>query len=161
MRKFSLLACAVLALVVSGGCANQKPNSAEPESFAKKLISEKVAIAAGAQRDYAALLAEDYSTIQRRQASFSADTVDIDYIGSPKELVQTVAARYGYAFRETGKPIDLRPVNIRMKGVTPEEILRNVGNQIDSGGDVVLDKGVKAITIQYKNRDGADRRNQS
>lgn len=150
-RGLAVLAAAVAALVA--GCATKPTGEPMPESFAHKLIAEKAAIAAGAQRDYAALLAEDYSTIVRRQAAFDADTVDIDYIGSPRELVQTIAARYGYSFAETGRLIDLRPVNIRMKGATPESILKNVGNQMDAAGDVVLNRANKAITIEYKQRD--------
>ena len=148
-----LAVLAVAASTLATGCATKPSTEPVPESFAHKLIAEKSAIAAGAQRDYAALLAEDHSTILRRQAAFEADTVDIDYIGSPRELVQTIAARYGYSFAETGRAIDLRPVNIRMKGVTPESILKNVGNQMDAAGDVVLNRMGKSITIEYKQRD--------
>ena len=155
MRK-QTLATICVALSVLSGCASQKvAEGDDSEGFARKLIAEKAAIAAGAQRDYAALLAEDYSTVTRRQAAFDRDTIDIDYIGSPKEIIQTIASRYGYSFNELGRPIDLRPVNIRVKGVTPEEVLRNVGNQMDAGGDVVLNRTAKSITIEYKQRDSA------
>ena len=116
----------------------------------------KAAIAAGAQRDYASLLAEDWTTVQKRWAAFETDTIDVDYIGNPKELVQSIASRYGMSFSEVGKQIDLRPVNIRVKGVTPDALLRNVGNQMHAAADIVLNKPAKSLTIEYKNRDTSD-----
>ena len=146
--------CAGLAItLLLGGCATNVP---QDEDFASKLIAEKAAIAAGAQRDYASLLAEDYTTVQKRWAAFETDTIDVDYIGNPKELVQSIASRYGMSFRETGKQIDLRPVNIRMKGVTPDALLRNLGNQMHAAADVVLDRPAKALIIEYKTRDISD-----
>lgn len=146
-----LTAGAALAALVLSACGTT--GQPREEDFASKLISEKAAIAAGAQRDYAALLAEDYSTVLKRQAAFDSDTIDVDYIGNPKELVQSVASRYGMAFNEMGKPVELRPINIRMKGVTPDNLLRNIGNQINAGADVVLNKQTKSVTIEYKARD--------
>ncbi len=147
--------CAGLAMaLLLGGCATNAPQ--EDEDFASKLIAEKAAIAAGAQRDYASLLAEDLTTVQKRWAAFETDTIDVDYIGNPKELVQSIASRYGMSFSEVGKQIDLRPINIRMKGVTPDALLRNVGNQMHAAADIVLDKPAKALIIEYKNRDTSD-----
>lgn len=146
--------CAGLAItLLLGGCATNVP---QDEDFVSKLIAEKAAIAAGAQRDYASLLAEDYTTVQKRWAAFETDTIDVDYIGNPKELVQSIASRYGMSFSETGRQIDLRPVNIRMKGVTPDALLRNLGNQMHAAADVVLDRPAKALIIEYKNRDISD-----
>lgn len=139
-----------LALML-GGCAANAPRG--EEDFASRLIAEKAAIAAGAQRDYAALLAEDYSTVTRRQATFDTDTIDVDYIGNPRELVQSIASRYGYAFSETGRTIEMRPVNIRMKGATPDSVLRNIGNQVNAAADIVLNRTSKSVAIEYKTRD--------
>lgn len=145
--------CAGLAMaLLLGGCATNA-NAPQEEDFASKLIAEKAAIAAGAQRDYASLLAEDYATVQKRWAAFETDIIDVDYIGNPKELVQSIASRYGMSFSEIGKQIELRPVNIRMKGVTPDALLRNLGNQMHAAADVVLDRPAKALIIEYKNRD--------
>ena len=147
--------CAGLAMaLLLGGCATNAPK--DEEDFASKLIAEKAAIAAGAQRDYASLLAEDWTTVQKRWAAFETDTIDVDYIGNPKELVQSIATRYGMSFSEVGKQIDLRPVNIRVKGVTPDALLRNVGNQMHAAADIVLNKPAKSLTIEYKNRDTSD-----
>ena len=77
----------------------------------------------------------------------------MDYIGNPRELVQSLASRYGMAFSETGRPAELRPINIRMKGVTPDSVLRNIGNQMHLAADLVLNRPGKSLTIEYKNRD--------
>lgn len=152
--QFKTLATACVSAMILAGCGTAPVADGEDtEGFAKRLISEKAAIAAAAQRDFAALQAEDYSTVTRRQAKFDQDVISMDFIGAPRELVQTIASRYGYSFNEIGRPIDLRPVNIRVKAVTPEEILRNVGNQIDAGGDILLNRESKTITLQYKQRD--------
>lgn len=147
-------ACTGLTLALMlAGCATNAPK--EEEDFASRLIAEKAAIAAGAQRDYAALLAEDYSTVTRRQAAFDTDTIDVDYIGNPRELVQSIAARYGYAFSETGKTIDMRAINIRMKGASPDSVLRNIGNQVNAAADIVLNRNARTVVIEYKARDSA------
>lgn len=148
--KFRVFCVAVSAAML-GACASTTAD--KEEEFASRLIAEKAAIAAAAQRDYAALLAEDYTTLQKRWARFDEDVIDVDYIGNPKELVQSVASRYGMGFAEMGKQTDLRPINIRMKGVKPDDLLRNIGNQIHQGADIVFNKPEKLITIEYKNRD--------
>lgn len=147
-------ACASLTLALMlAGCAANTPQG--EEDFASRLIAEKAAIAAGAQRDYAALLAEDYATVAKRQATFDTDTIDVDYIGNPRELVQSIASRYGYGFSETGKPIDMRPINIRVKGATPDSVLRNIGNQVNAAADIVLNRSTRTVAIEYKARDAA------
>lgn len=133
------------------GCASNPPQQ-EEEDFATRLMAEKAAIAAAAQRDYAALLAEDYATLQKRWTAFDADTIDVDFIGNPKELVETIASRYGMSFGETGQKLDLKTINIRVKGVKPDAVLRNIGNQIHAGADLIFDRSTKSLTIEYKNR---------
>jgi len=146
LHPLALTCAGLIAALLIGGCAPMR----QEEDFASRLISEKAAIASAAQRDYAALLAEDYSTVQKRQAAFETDTIDVDYIGDPKELVQTIAARYGMAYAETGRISDLRPINIRMKAVSPDSVLHNIGNQMDAAANVILNLPAKTVTIEYK-----------
>jgi len=103
-----------------------------------------------AQRDLAATTAEGQQQILRRQAALDADEVDIDYLGKPQPLLEAVAYRYGYKYVETGKRGDLKTVNIRVAKRPVVEVLRDVGYQIDSGADVVLDKDAKIIRLIYK-----------
>ena len=140
----------LIAVLLMSGCAANGP---EKEDFASSLIAEKTAIAAAAQRDYVALLSEDYSTLQKRWLSFDKDTIDLDFIGNPKELIQTIASRYGMSFSEVGRPVEFRQINIRMSGVKPDDALRNIGNQINAAADIVFNRTSHSITIEYKKRD--------
>lgn len=142
-----LLAAAALA-----GCAAPSSTTDDTEAFASRLIADKVAVAADAQRDYVALVNEDKTVLLRKQAAMESDEVDVDYIGQPQELLQTFAHRYGYRYIESGKRTDLRMINVRMLKTAPVEVLRNVGYQVDSGADVVLDKNAKTLRLIYKNQ---------
>lgn len=143
----------VLLLVVGSlfGCASTPvPVEEDTEAFASKVIADKVGVAADAQRDYAALVNEDRAVMLKKQAAFDADLIDVDYIGKPQELLQTLAHRYGYKYVESGKRNDLRTVNIRVRRTSPVEVMKNVGYQIDSMADVVLEKNAKVLRLNYK-----------
>jgi len=152
MGKFKVISCAVTVVATLAGCATQmQPSTNDTEAFATRMIADKVAIAAEAQREYVALVREDMTVIDRKQTSIETDEVDVDYIGKPQELLQTFAYRYGYKYVETGKRMALRTINIKVLKVAPIEVLRNVGHQVDNSADVVLDKGAKTLRLIYKN----------
>lgn len=152
MGKFKKLGMAVAVIATLAGCASSpQPTTSDTEAFASRLIADKVAVAADAQRDYVALVSEDKTVLNRKQASIETDEVDVDYIGKPQELLQTFAYRYGYKYVESGKRSNLRTINVRVQKVAPVEVLRNVGHQVDNGADVVLDKGAKTLRLIYKN----------
>lgn len=140
----------VLAMFV--GCASKPPAevTTDSEAYARKIILEKVDAAISAQRDLAATTAEGQQQILRRQATLDADEVDIDYLGKPQALLESLAYRYGYKYIETGKRTDLKTVNIRVVKRGVLEVLRDVGYQIDGGADVVLDKDAKTVRLIYK-----------
>jgi len=144
----------VLALImfVFTGCVTSPVTSGEDtEAFARRLIANKLAIAANAQREYVELVNEDKSVILRKQAAIETDEVDVDYIGKPQELLQIFAYRYGYRYIESGKRNELRTINVRVQNVSPIEVLRNIGYQVDTAADVVLDKNTKTLRLIYKN----------
>lgn len=142
----------VLAAAALSGCATSPvPTTKDTEAFASRLLAEKVAVAADAQREYAALVNEDRLALSRKQAAMETDEVDVDYIGKPQELLQTFAYRYGYRYIESGKRVDLRTINVRVQKAPPIEVLRNIGHQVDAAADVVLDKNDKTLRLIYKN----------
>lgn len=148
-KKGLVLALAAVALA---GCATSPvPTTQDTEAFASRLIADKVAVAADAQREYVALVNEDKSVLSRKQAAMETDEVDVDYIGKPQELLQTFAYRYGYRYIESGKRVDLRTINVRVQKTPPIEVLRNIGYQVDAAADVVLDKNAKTLRLIYKN----------
>lgn len=148
---FSLMLCASMV-----GCASNtpQPTTRDTEAFASKVISDKVAVAANAQREYVALLNEDMAVLTRKQTSLESDEIEVDFIGKPQELLQTFAHRYGYRYVETGRTAELRTINVKTARAKPIDVLRNVGHQIDHGADLVLDKDAKVLRLVYKNDRG-------
>src|SRR5581483_10310486 len=116
-----------------------------------RLLADEVAVASDAQRDYAQVLAENGRVLSKKQAAIETDQVDVDYIGKPQEILQSIAYRYGYNYVETGRRSDLRIINVRLSKAAPVEVLRSVGYQISYGAEVVLDKKSKAVRLIYKN----------
>lgn len=141
-----------LLLISLTGCVT--PPSSDPErgsvAFAARLMAEKSALAAQAQADYSALVAEDHLVRERKQASIESDEVDIDFIGSPNEFLQTFAHRYAFRYVESGARRQLININVRVTKTSPVEVLRTVGNQITGGADVVLDRELRVIRLIYK-----------
>lgn len=148
MKKSIVL---VLAGLILTGCSSTK-KEVEPDSeaFAHRMIADKVALAANAQHDYVAILAEGMIVLTRKQAALDTDQVDVDFIGKPRELLQTFAYRYGYKFVETGKSRTLKTVNVRVTRMSPIEVLRNIGYQINNAADVELDRNTKTLRLIYK-----------
>ena len=42
-------------------------------------------------------------------------------------------------------------MNVRIKSINPEEVMRSIAHQIDYAGDLVLDKNTRVIRLVYKN----------
>ncbi|MGV5489269.1 DotD/TraH family lipoprotein [Pseudomonas sp. XP2] len=141
----------LLALVALGGCASSaKPTTDDTEAFASRIIADKVSVAVNSQHNYVSRLNADRVQAASRQAAVDTDQVDIDFIGKPQELLQTFASRYGYAYVESGKRVDLKPINVWVRRATPINVLKDVGAQIDTGADVVLDKSTNTLRLIYK-----------
>lgn len=135
------------------GCANQSVATSEADAAqarVRKLIADKAEVAVQAQRDLAAAKQEAKDQAVRKQATLDEDEVDIDYVGMPQPLLQSIAYRYGYKYLEMGKRGDLKVVNLRVTRAHVVDVLRDVGLQVDSGADVVLDKDAKVIRLIYK-----------
>jgi len=151
MKKTYAASAILLALGMVSGCTTTPSSTAQDtEAYAATLLAEKAAVAADAQKNYVALVAEDKSITLQKQNSIETDEVDIDYIGTPQDLLQTFAYRYGYRYIESGSRQRLKNINLRLSKSSPIEVLRNVGNQITSGGDIVLDKNGKLLRLIYK-----------
>ena len=147
MINMNLINSMIISITITGCSA--LPLSSD-SSLAESVIAQKVSIAAEAQRDYLALLQED-SRIQRiRNEDFNNELVDVDYIGKPLPILSSMGNRYGFNLVEIGKRKELRIINIRMKNVSPVEVLRSIAQQIDYSANVILDKNSNTIRIVYK-----------
>lgn len=149
LKKLALL-CASSVIVLSGCTTPHPPVGKDSVSFAERILADKAVVAAESQAKYAALVAEDKEIVLRKQNSIETDEVDIDFIGSPHELLQTFAYRYGYRYVETGPRRQLRNINIKIVKSSPTEVLRQIGNQITYAGDIVLDKQTKTVRLIFK-----------
>jgi len=144
---------AVLLGAVLSGCASTNTHPEPAEAPLEKLISEKLVISAKAQSDYSALITENTRTLTRRQQDLDVgEPVDVDFIGKPQELLMTFAYRYGYRYIETGKRAELHIINVRVVNQPPQEVLRSIGQQVDNGADVELDRPAKIVRLIYKNQ---------
>ena len=146
LNKFAIV---VAAPMVLAACATTRVTS--DSRMAESIIASQVTVAADAQREYAAIIAEDARISYQKNEEMNTDVIDVDYIGKPLPLLQGFSTRYGYNFIEIGKRRDLRIINVRMKSTTPEEVMRSVAHQINYAGDVVLDKNTRVIRLIYKN----------
>lgn len=149
--KLSLRSLSVLAMLPLAGCAiTTTTNPVTEDVYANRLMAEKMAVAADAQREYAALVAEGQSRVARKQEMLEIDLINVDYIGMPQELLQTLAYRYGYRFVEVGQRQQLRSINVNVKQARPVDILQTIGQQVDQRADVVLSLSSRTIRLQYK-----------
>lgn len=149
--KSKLRTLPVLLVLSLAGCAiGPAPNPVTEEVYANRLMAEKMAIAADAQREHAALVAEGQSRIERKQEMLELDLISIDYIGMPQELLQTIAYRYGYRFVEIGRRQQLRSINIKVEQTSPVDVLRTIGQQVDRNANVVLSLTTRTIRLEYK-----------
>mgnify|MGYP000250455473 CR=1 FL=1 len=138
-----------IALVLTG-CGTSNPDQVTHEVYANRLMADKMAVAADAQRQYAALLAEGQSRVERKQEMLEHDQINVDYIGMPQELLQTIAYRYGYRYVEVGQRTQLRAINLKVVDMSPTDVLRSIGQQIDRQADVVLSYPTRTIRLTYK-----------
>jgi defect-in-organelle-trafficking protein DotD len=114
-------------------------------------MADEVTQAVQAQQSFEQVLAENARTLTLKQRAIDSDQVDIDYIGKPQDILQTIAYRYGYGYAETGKRQDLRIINVRLSKTSPVDILRSISYQIAYGAKVVLDKKTKELRLVYLN----------
>jgi len=143
--------CALIVLLA--GCAfgpSRPADEVTHEVYANRLMADKMAVAADAQRDYAALVAEGKARVERKQEMLQQDLINVDYIGMPQELLQTIAYRYGYRYVEVGQRVQLRTINVKVEGASPTDVLRTIGQQIDRQADVVLSLPTRTIRLTYK-----------
>lgn len=151
--KLSFTLSPLLLALTLAACAT-KPTpaqlAAESEAQARQIIVGKVDAAVQAQRELAEATQEGQQMMLRKQATLTADEVDIDYIGKPQPLLESLAHRYGYKYIETGKRLELKTINLRVVKRPVLEVLRDIGYQIDHGADLVLDKDAKIVRVVYK-----------
>jgi len=139
------------ALALLAGCASAPQHTtADTEAFASRLIADHVGVASHAQRDFVAWEAEQRHDASQRYDALQTETVDVDFIGRPDELLRAFATRYGLMYVALGHREEVRAVNVRMTHTTPLDVIRNVSQQIAPQGEVVLDEAEHALRLIYR-----------
>lgn len=144
------VAFALLAGTLSGCATAPKPTGTDTEAFASRLIADHVQTASTAQRDYTAWMSAQRQDATQRNAALGVDTVDVDFIGPPSELLRAFALRYGLRFVTLGHREHARVVNVRMTRTAPLDVIRNVSQQIAPEAEVVLDESEKTVRLIYR-----------
>jgi len=127
------------------------PPPSSGSQYISSVMADDVTQAVQAQQAFQEVLAENARTLTLKQKAIATDQVDIDYIGTPQDILQTIAYRYGYAYVETGRREDLRIINVRLNKTAPINVLRSISYQISYGAKVVLDKNAKQLRLVYLN----------
>lgn len=148
----NILVKALLIAVSLSGCAHQPTALNESETKAEELLKKKIITASEANNEYSLAIRENFATLPRKQIMLERDRINVDYIGKPESLLQTLANRYGYQYIEIGKRSELPTINIRQGEVTPELLIENIKVQINEAADLLIDKRDKTLRLVYRNK---------
>lgn len=119
------------------------------ESSILEIISQESQRAILAQQSLLKYSQTYSDVIDYRTKNFETDKIYVDYIGSPRNVLASVAIKYDYRFIEQGKLRDLPVVNFTNYYATPEQIVVQVDAQIGQSAKVSVDKNNKVITLHY------------
>ncbi|OOR88638.1 hypothetical protein B0181_07940 [Moraxella caviae] len=134
------------------GCATTTHhiNQANVQSYSPvEIIAQESQKAATAMQVLTKYRQAQSRTLDMRQASFENDKVYVDYIGKPRQLLASVAIKYGYRFIEVGNVRDLDTVNFTKVHGTPEDILINLNAKLGDTASIAINKQDKTITLIY------------
>lgn len=152
MKKF-LLATTIISSLIMTGCA-----TTQDTSYANGSISSYSPLEIVAQESQKALQAQQIltkfkqaqnATLDIRQRNFETDKIVVDYIGKPRNLLSSIAIKYGYRFLEVGTTRDLPIVNFTQVYGTPSDIIVNLDAQLQNQAKIAINENEKVITLIY------------
>ena len=153
MKKLPLTLLATTAIFSVVGCASLNPGidrDMNIESYSPlEIISQESQKALQAQQILTKYKQNMNQTLDYRQRSFETDKIVVDYIGKPRNVISSIAIKYGYRFVEVGQPRDLPIVNFTQVYSTPEQLLINLNAQLGDQADLAINKNEKIITLVY------------
>lgn len=114
-----------------------------------EIISQESQKALHAQQILTKYKQAQNQTLDYRQKSFETDKIVVDFIGKPRDVISSVAIKYGYRFIEVGNPRDLPIVNFTQVYSTPENLLINLNAQLQNQAELSINKNEKIITLVY------------
>lgn len=153
MKKLPLVFAAMATFFSVTGCTSLHQgidrNVAIQTYSPLEIISQESQKALQAQQILTKYKQAQNQTLDFRQKSFETDKIVVDYIGKPRNVISSVAIKYGYRFDEVGQIRDLPIANFTQVYTTPEQLLVNLNAQLGNQADIAINKNEKIITLVY------------
>ncbi|MFB6350055.1 hypothetical protein [Moraxella marmotae] len=152
MNQKFLLAAAVISSAALAGCASTPSHitTKNLQSYsALDIVAQESQKASNAMQVLTKYRQAQNMTLDQRQANFESDRIVIDYIGKPRQILASMAIKYGYRFIEMGNVRDLPTVNFTKVHGTPEDILINLNAKLVNQASIAINKNDKTITLIY------------
>ncbi len=132
------------------GCqSTPKSIQASPSVASIEILSQESQRAVLAQMSLKTAQAENLKGIQVKQAKFTTDIIDANYIGTPEVLLNSVANHFGYRYLENGPSRTLPIVNFVNRKETGFELVKDIGVFIDGYANITIDHQNKTILLTY------------
>lgn len=148
MSKTLLALSAALFSLVGCQSMSQSVNTS-PSSTSLEILSQQSQKAVLAQMSLKTAQAENLKNLQVKQAKFTTDIINANYIGSPEVLLNSIANHFGYRYLENGPARTLPIVNFTDRKQTGFETVKDVGVFIDGYANITVDHQNKTILLTY------------
>jgi defect-in-organelle-trafficking protein DotD len=146
-------AVAVLAVALAGGCSFKSSilgnGDKATEAYASALIADKASIASGEMAKYKITNRTGKDDLQARRDSYANDFIDVDYVGAPAPILETLATRYGYTYVEVGRHNNIL-VNLKYKALPAPEVLSLIASQVQPLAKLDVDNKNHAFRLIYQ-----------
>lgn len=153
MKKLSTTMVVLTAIFAAAGCSTFKKNNdttVDIQTYTPiQIISQESQKALNAQQILTKYKQAQNQTLDMRQKSFETDKILVDFIGNPRNVISSIAIKYGYRFIELGNPTSLPTVNFTQVHSTPEELLINLNAKLSEHASIAINKNEKVITLVY------------
>lgn len=153
MKKLPLFLTTAAAIFSVVGCASMNSGinrNVKIETYSPvEIISQESQKALHAQQILTKYKQAQNQTLEYRQKSFENDKIIVDFIGKPRDVISSIAIKYGYRFIEVGNPRDLPIVNFTQVYSTPQDLLVNLNAQLGKQAELSINKNEKIITLVY------------
>lgn len=132
------------------GCQTTPDTIQATPSYASiEILAQESQRAVLAQMSLKTAQAETLKNIQVKQAKFTTDIIDSNYIGTPEVLLNSVANHFGYRYLENGPSRTLPIVNFVERKQTGFELVKDIGVFIDGYANITIDHQNKTILLTY------------
>lgn len=147
MLKKTIVGASVAVAMLLTGCQSTTTTSLNPVS-PLNIIAQESQKAVIAQQSLKTAQSAQLRELQVKQARFNVDVLNVNYIGTPQVLLNSVATHFGYRYLEAGPERALSVVNFTNRKVTANELVKDVGVFVNGQANIVIDHQNKTIVLQ-------------